>query len=369
MTTSNYQQQLDILRLFRSENIGCKTFHQLIELYGDATAALEHLPELIKKNPKCAQIKICTLDKAEQEFEQIANFKGQLICYLDSSYPTLLKQITNFPPILTVKGNVQLLSKNIMAIVGARNASANGIAFTAQLARDLSNQNIVIASGLARGIDSAAHKASLHQGTIAVIAAGIDNIYPLENKNLYQSISEIGLLIAELPFGSLPRTQHFPMRNRIISGISSSLAVIEAGLNSGSLITANYALEQNRNVFAAPGFPLDPRSKGSNNLIRQGATLLESAQDMLSLPMSFNNFAESNNLLTKKWQYFDESELDDVKLSINSLLSACPINIDELIDLTGLTAHAVSVALLELEITGTIERHPGNKISLSYRSE
>jgi DNA processing protein len=276
------QETVDILRLIRSQNVGPKTFANLVKLFGSAGAALDNIAEFSVKGGKSRPIKPYSVNDAESELEKLAKDKSFLLTYKDIKYSDLLMQIHDFPPIISYKGNIDLLNaENVIAMVGARNSSINSRSFAKKIAKELVSEGFVTVSGLARGIDTAVHEASGSQ-TIAVVAGGIDYIYPPENKKLYEKIGFEGLIVAELPIGSRPLSQHFPQRNRIISGLALATIVIEAGIKSGSLITANYALEQNRDVFAAPGFPMDPRCMGSNKLIKDGAYLLESSKDITS---------------------------------------------------------------------------------------
>jgi len=353
--------------------VGSKTFSQLITLFGSAGKALENIEEFSVKGGLSKPIKLYSKSKAQREIEALHKNKAYLLTYKDFNYSQLLLQIHDFPPVLSYKGRVELLnSEKPIAIVGARNSSMNCRSFTSQISSELCKAGFTTVSGLARGIDTAVHEASKGQ-TIAGIAGGIDHIYPPENKRLYDEISENSLILAELPIGSKPLSQHFPQRNRIISGISLATIVVEAGLKSGSLITANFALEQNREVFAVPGFPLDPRCMGSNKLIKDGAYLLESSQDVMSNVQSYkklqktleesktcsNNFRlpiRSNNLIIK----------DKDRNRVKSLLSSTPATYDLLADETGLPMPALHTICLELELAGKITRHFGNKIALIY---
>ncbi|MDF2964884.1 MAG: protecting protein DprA [Rickettsiaceae bacterium] len=364
-------ETIEILRLIRSENVGTRTFYSLLQLYGDAKTALENIVELSLKGGRQKPISIFSKTAAEKEIEQLAKIGARLITYKDNDYPYLLKHIPDAPPVITVLGNPKLLSRESVAVVGARNSSGNGTLFAERIAKALGEQGYNVVSGLARGIDTAAHKAALATGTIAVIAGGIEHIYPPENEDLYRKIAEEGAIIAELPIGSVPRAQHFPQRNRIISGISLATIVVEANLKSGSLITARLANEQNREVFAVPGFPLDPRAQGTNRLIKQGAQLIESIDDLLeSLPkenvqlrfedISNNNFTPIRSLI------IDEKTLSVARMKVSQLLSSCPIEIDMLLNQSKLELPVLYTILLELELAGKLERHSGNKVSLKY---
>lgn len=367
------QDTIDILRLYRSENIGPRTFLHLIEIFGDASVALENVDELSKRGGINKPIKLYSRQAAEKELSLLEKYNANFITYKNDHYSRLLKEIFDFPPILTYKGNINLLNHNpTIAIVGSRNASLHGKQLTTKLAIDLTNAGYVVASGLARGIDTAAHSANI-QKTIAVVAGGVDQIYPEENTKLYEEIANNGLVISEYPVNSKPIAQHFPQRNRIISGLSIGTVVVEAKLNSGSLITARIALEQNREVFAVPGFPMDPRYNGTNKLIKEGAHCVETAQDIIdniSIHMPKNIFSlheETNNT-----QFDIGKNLFDIKItntmrkSILNLLSTIPIDIDFIIKETDLPIQVVHLIILELELAGKVIRLPRNKIILAY---
>ncbi|HEY8191080.1 MAG TPA: DNA-processing protein DprA, partial [Alphaproteobacteria bacterium] len=266
-------EKLNWLRLARTENVGPITFRRLIRRYGDAAEAIEALPTLAAQGGRKKPLIPAPMDVVEKEYDALTKFGAYLICAADPEYPEALNAVEDAPPVMTVIGDVNLLSRPTVGMVGARNASLNSRKFAEILARDLGRAGHVVASGLARGIDTAAHEGSLPTGAIAVVAGGIDIIYPPENKNLYAQIREQGLVVAESPFGQEPFAQSFPRRNRIISGLSCGVVVVEASLRSGSLITARMAAEQGREVFAVPGHPLDPRAEGTNSLLRDGAIL------------------------------------------------------------------------------------------------
>ncbi|RTK92273.1 MAG: DNA-protecting protein DprA [Rickettsiales bacterium] len=370
----NYSEEtIDILRLIRSENVGPKTFYHLIKLFGSASKALDNIAEFSIKGGRSKPIKVYTRALAEKEIADIQKNGASIVTYKDFEYSQLLLQIHDFPPVLTYKGNISLLqSENIVAIVGARNSSINSRHFASNIAKELTEQGYITVSGLARGIDTAVHEANTAK-TIAVIAGGIDHIYPPENKKLFEKICESGLLLAELPIGSSPLPQHFPQRNRIIAGLSLATVVIEAGLKSGSLITANFALDYNREVFAVPGFPSDPRCMGSNKLIKDGAYLLESTEDIISNITSFEklkisleesqNFSNNFKIPTYKENF--EIKDSDRKI-ILELLSSTPIEFELLAKEAELSLPVTYTICLELELAGKITRHVGNRISLIY---
>jgi len=362
-------ERLDWLRLIRSENVGPITFFQLLGRFGTATKALEALPELARKGGRKKPIRIYPLADAKREMDSVAAFGGRMIAATEPDYPTALRMIADPPPVITIRGHAQLLNRDILAIVGARNASAVALRLTSQISGDLTREKIIIASGLARGIDTAAHQASLSGGTIAVVGGGIDYPYPRENQPLQEEIYDRGCVIAEQPIGTVPQARHFPRRNRIISGLALGVLVVEASPRSGSLITARMALEQGREIFAVPGSPMDPRAKGTNNLIRNGATLTESADNILE---------ELQNIRHRPLKEPDqpllpflnpdqpaEQELDRSRPDIITYLSPTPIEIDELIRLTGQPPSIILTILLELELAGRIERHFGNRVSIA----
>ncbi|MBS0271595.1 MAG: DNA-protecting protein DprA [Proteobacteria bacterium] len=351
------------LQLARSENIGPVTFHRLLKIHKTPQDALKALPELAKHGGLKRPLKIADPAEIERELTALQRIGAHILTIRDPGYPPLLRYIDTPPPLLTIKGREELLQDSIFAIVGARNASAMGKKMAYQFAEKLGKQGWIIGSGLARGIDGAAHQGSLATGTIAVLAGGIDQIYPPENEALYQQIAEEGILIAESPFGTQPQATLFPKRNRIISGISRCLLIVEAALKSGSLITARFALEQGREVFAIPGHPLDPRARGCNQLIKNGAVLVEELEDIL------NEISPSTPLRLEE----SVSDFEDITTSpslhkarqiVNENLSIIPISVDELIRECQLSASDVWIVLLEMEIAGRLERHPGGKASL-----
>ena len=369
MERSKQNELVDIIRLIRSENIGAKTFWHLISIYQNAKNALEQVADLSLRGGRDKPIKIFPKSQAEDEITACLARNVKIISYLDSDFPKLLQNIDDCPPLLFCLGNTALLNGQTVAMVGSRNASANGLRFAYKLAKNLGENGQVVVSGFARGIDSAAHKASVDYATIAVLAGGVDHIYPPENEELYQKIAEKGLIIAELPLGSIPKSQNFPQRNRIISGISHGLAVIEASLKSGSLISAKFALQQNKEIFVVPGFPLDPRYQGNNYLLKQGAYLLESVEDILEVLKNSKIkrstlFESSHSFLIAPKAAFAEKELTRARIEIINLVGASPSSVDEIISITNLPAGAVLTAIVELELAGKIIRHFGNQISI-----
>lgn len=364
---------VDWVRLIRSTNIGEVTFNALLQVYKTPKKALEMLPELIKNaGPSKKSIKICSKAEAEAEIEKVENLGGYLLASIDKRYPALLRHIKDFPPILTAYGELHLLqSVNLIAIVGSRNSSMHGRKFAYKLASDLTERGFVIVSGLALGIDTAAHNIIYNGGsTIAVMANGINFVYPSANKGLYEAIVEKGLVITEAPFDAQPKPQSFPRRNRIISGISQGVVVVEANKTSGSLITAEFALMQGREVFAVPGSPLDARYSGTNQLIKEGAMLVENANDIIEAlhfrdtPLKFSALQDSREKYFGMEEAINSREVQSIKGEILKLLSIVPLDIDELISELTVKPQIVLVALLELELIDKIERHPGNKVSL-----
>jgi len=362
------QDRLDWLRLIRSENVGPMTFYRLLERFGGAGRALDALPALAARGGGSKRIKVCSIADAEREMETLANIGGVFIARGEAEYPPLLAHIEDAPPLLTVKGNVQLLAKKAVAVVGARNASVNGQRFAREMAMELGVAGLLVVSGMARGIDARAHEGALGTGTVAVLGGGVDVIYPKENAALYENICEQGALISEVAPGTEPKARHFPRRNRLISGISRGVVVVEAAPRSGSLITARMALEQGREVFAVPGSPLDPRARGANGLIRQGAVLTESAADVIQnlnqLPRTLDEGTESFDFKGNSGISADETELEKARNRVLESLSPAPVTVDELIRTCKVSPPVASMALLELELAGRLERHPGNRVSL-----
>lgn len=360
------ERRLKWLQLSRSENVGPVTFHRLLKKYGTPEKALEALPHLASQGGLKRPLKIAPLKAVEEELKATRALGAEIITPEDPHYPVLLRHIESASPVLTVKGKLDLLQETVFAIVGARNASASGKKMSHQLAIELGAQGWVIASGLARGIDAAAHQGALQTGTIAVLAGGIDKIYPPENEALHARIGEIGVLIAESPLGTEPQATLFPRRNRIISGISRAILVVEAALKSGSLITARCALEQGREVFAIPGSPLDPRCRGANQLIKNGATLVETIEDIFQeiSPQKPPLLEETREVLH---DHTSSPTLNNTRHLVNENLSYVPISIDELIRECQLSASDVWGVLLEMEIAGRLDRQPGGKVALKKK--
>lgn len=362
------------VRLIRSANIGPSKFFQFYENYGSAVGAIDALESGAHK------FKAWPADKAVQEIDAVEKSDGRLVFWDDAAYSPLLRQVANPPPVLCVYGNIALLGQPCIAIVGARNASAAGKKITTTLARDLAELGFKIVSGLARGIDTAAHNGASAPNTIAVMAGGIDVIYPPENADLHRTIAEDGLVLSEMPLGFRPKAEHFPRRNRLVSGLSLGVAVVEAAERSGSLITARLAGEQGRDVFAVPGSPLDPRSAGTNALIRQGATLIRHAEDISdaihSTPALFAKIDESPAPRPRRAQTNDNrnpavppetiaNASEDQSERILTCLSQTPVEVDEIVRQTQIPTGEVLGLLMELEIQGKCRLHPGQKVALS----
>jgi DNA processing protein len=370
----NHRQRLAWLRLIRSENVGPATFRALVNEFGGAEAAVDALPVLSRRGGRIHDMRLCSEEEAEAELMVAESLGASLVAIGEPGYPPALAQVDAPPPLLYAKGRLDLADIPIVAIVGARNGSAVGQKFTRALATDLGHEGFVIASGLARGIDTAAHLAALERGTIAVLAGGIDNDYPPENEELHRSISEQGLLISERSPGFSPRAKDFPRRNRLISGISLGVVVVEAAERSGSLITARLAGEQGREVFAVPGSPLDPRSAGTNNLLKQGACLITSARDIIEAlaPILGRPSQTSPAIqLASSDEERTPEPLPDIRASERELifgaLGPSPVDIDELIRSTRLPTRKVHIVLLELDLAGRLQRHGQQLVSLVER--
>ncbi len=360
-------ERLDWLRLIRSENVGPVTFRHLLRRFGTAGAALAALPDLARKGGRAQPLQVHPRAAAERELAELARLGAELIAFVEPGFPAPLAALEDSPPLIAALGHTHLLGRPTVAIVGARNASANGRLIAGRLAREIGAAGYAIASGLARGIDSAAHQAALDSGTIAVVAGGIEIIYPPENEPLYRAIAGRGAVIAEMPVGTVPQARHFPRRNRLISGLSLGVVVVEAAARSGSLITARFALEQGREVFAVPGSPLDPRSAGANGLIREGAVLVESAADVIGALAALKpplSGGEEARFASAPSADPAEREVGSARQMLLDLLSLEPVSVDELLRACPFSPAAVQTVLLEMELAGRLSRHPGNKVSL-----
>ncbi|MEO9600878.1 DNA-processing protein DprA [Parasphingorhabdus sp.] len=366
------KESFDRLQLIRSENVGPVTYQQLIKRFGSPAGALKAIPDLAARGSKRSP-RIASAKKVNAELEEVRKLGAELLFLDDPAYPALLAEIGNPPPLLLCQGDLELLKKPMVAIVGARNASAAACRFARDLANNLVDAGISIVSGLARGIDTAAHQGSLGKATIGVIAGGLDVFYPPENEAIQRTISEQGLLLAEQPPGTEPRARHFPYRNRIIAGLARGTVIVEAAPRSGSLITARLAAESGRQVMAIPGSPIDPRSRGCNMLIREGANLVQSADDILELIRHFDDRAEFLNPASETQgdvgdvinQTADSLGSDDLEGEpLLDLLSVTPVTVDELVRQSGWSPASVQFALLELELAGRLVRHAGARVSL-----
>ncbi|MDB5509100.1 MAG: dprA [Hyphomicrobiales bacterium] len=404
-------QRLDWLCLIRSENIGPRTFRTLVNRFGGAGRALEALPDLLRQGGRT--ITIADRGACAREMDALARLGGAFVCLGEAEYPTALRAIDAPPPVLSIIGRADRLAMPAVAIVGSRNASAAGLTFAERIAQDLGVAGMITISGLARGIDARVHRATLQTGTIAVVAGGLDKIYPSEHAELFDRIAETGVVVSEMPVGWEPRGRDFPRRNRIVSGMSLATVVIEAARRSGSLITARFAAEQNREVFSVPGSPLDPRAEGTNDLLRQGATLCTSAQDVIDAlapilrdgvptPGSLFEDETASAAAEPLWDELDlfgetpprslagheldeesapplhplvdarrasepasDHEQPDVSLRVQALLGPAPVNVDDLARLADASVGLVRTVLLDLELNGRLERHGGNLVSLT----
>jgi DNA processing protein len=375
--TLNDRERLDWLRLARSGGIGPVTARDLVAHFGGAGKALEALPELAKRGGRARPLRICPRDAAEREIAALAKLGARVIARPDPDYPPPLAAIEDAPPVITVRGRAELLAAPKLALVGARNASANGRQIAEEMAAGLAAAGYAVISGMARGIDTAAHAGALRHaagtgGTIAVVAGGIDVLYPPENAALFQRLGRDGLILAEAAPGTEPVARHFPRRNRIISGLSQAVVVVEAAVKSGSLITARYALDQGREVMAVPGSPLDPRCRGGNRLIREGARLVEDFEQVLEhlgeVPLRSSSLEfELRDNTKDSDQSFDSKSLNDadhLREEVLSLLGPSPVTVDELLRQCHCSAPVMGMVLLELDLAGRLERHPGNRVSL-----
>jgi DNA processing protein len=358
------EERIDWLRLIRPENVGPRTFRSLFSHFGSVRAALEALPTLAKRGGAARAIRISPPADAEREMNAARKLGVELVCSCEDSYPKRLAEIDDAPPLLAIRGNAESLARPMIAMVGSRNASAAGLKFAERLAHELGEAGYVVASGLARGIDAAAHRASRDTGSVAVLAGGHDRIYPDENVPLLEALLRAGCAVSEMPLGWTPRAQDFPRRNRIISGLALGVVIVEAAKRSGSLITARFALEQGREVFAVPGSPIDPRNEGTNGLLKQGATLVTEAADLLAVVEPIlGEFREPSAPVPPDRPMTSHEPESDVRNRIVDLLGPTPVSVDDLVRLADTTAGVVRIILLELELAGRIERHAGGLVS------
>lgn len=395
-------QRLACLRLARSENVGPVTFRELINHFGGATPALEALPELVRRGGGRRSIRICTQDAAERELEAARRCGAVPMFTIEPGYPPLLARVDVPPPLLYVQGRTALLCAPSIAVVGSRNASAVGLKLTRSMARELGAAGYVIVSGLARGIDAAAHSAALATGTTAALAGGIDVVYPPEHADLQARLAEEGCLVSEMPPGFQPRAQDFPRRNRLVSGMAHAVVVMEAARRSGSLITARMAGEQGREVLAVPGHPLDPRAEGVNQLLKSGATLVTSAEDVIAALrpiVGIELTSQRAELLGEHQQGLRSGRAPswpEVHQPLHSALTqspsttssrrsqaigaaerhlvlgslgAVPASVDDIARACGIAVHVVQAIVLELAIAGRIERHGAQLVSLAPNTD
>lgn len=354
------RERRDWLRLARTPEVGPVTFARLIERFGEPDAALDALPRLAERGGRAKPLKPPPAQEAEREMEALDAIGGRLIAACEPDFPRMLAALDPPPPVLSIIGSITLFERPACAIVGARNASAAGLKFARELAAGLGAEGIAIVSGLARGIDGAAHAASLHTGTIAATAGGVDVLYPPQHGDLRQAIMERGALVSERPLGLIPQARDFPRRNRIISGLGLGVVVIEAAERSGSLITARLAAEQNREVMAVPGSPLDPRARGANRLIRDGAALVQDAGDVLAILSGLR----APDVEAPAGAGYDgpppdpralDSAVDAARGRILELLSPAPVTRDEIARLAGVDVRVALAVLVELELAGRCE--------------
>jgi DNA processing protein len=360
--THRIEDLVDRLRLVRTPGIGPVTYRQLIARFGTPAAALAAVPDLARRGGG-APPRSFGRDDAEREIAAVEKAGARYLAVGLGLYPPLLAELDDAPPLIIARGDVNLLDRSAVAIVGARNASAAACRFARGLAHDLGAEGIVVVSGLARGIDSAAHDGALGTGTIAIVAGGIDVFYPPENAERQRALYDRGLVLAEMPPGTEPRSRHFPYRNRIIAGLGAGTVVVEAAPKSGSLITARLAAEAGREVMAVPGSPLDPRAQGCNQLIRDGATLVQSAADVVeALRPLERKVASPPTYYVHATEESDDGE--GLLHQVEALLGPSPVPVDEIIRLSGASSGAVQMALLELDLAGRLDRQAGNRVSL-----
>lgn len=371
------KEKFAAIKLALSENVGPITYRQIISYFKNAQAAIDNFSDFSSKRRRL--IKLASDGAVHQQLDMAEKLGAQLLVINTPEYPKLLSHIDDAPPILYAFGNTTLFERKCISIVGSRNASLNGLNLARKISYDLTEAEMVVVSGMAKGIDRAAHEGSLHSkinkaGTIAVLGTGVDVVYPRENKDIYEEIKEKGLILSEMPFGSKPITSAFPRRNRIISGLTLGTLVVEASRMSGSLITAREALSQSREVFAIPGSPLDSRASGPNQLIKDGAHLVSSAEDILSILNSNTilSFADSNARTSDVGfarLMRNDDEFEKAKQQILNHLSPQVTSITSIIQGTDLDSDLVQAVLIELELSGKIERFSGNRIALLYNNE
>ncbi|QOF72013.1 DNA-protecting protein DprA [Aminobacter sp. SR38] len=360
------RQRLHWLRLIRTPNVGPASFRDLINRFGSAETAIEMLPEIMMAGGANRPVRVPSMAEAEAEMQLARRCGARFVALGEHDYPQTLTRMDNPPPLLAVKGTAAVFGLPPVAIVGARNASLAGIKMARMLASELGRNGYGVISGLARGIDTAAHQGSLDTGTVGVLAGGIDRPYPPENVGLCDEIAERGAIVSEMPFGWEPRAQDFPRRNRIVAGLSLGLVVVEAAQRSGSLISARLAGEMGRLVFAVPGSPLDPRAAGSNGLLKDGATLVTEAADVLEAlaPLVGRQPFAPARLEEPPDFTATPPPVDGDRARVIEALGPVPVEVDELIRHTGLHAAQIFMILLELDLAGRLERHSGGRVSL-----
>lgn len=363
----SHDQRIAWLRLIRAENVGPATFRTLVNKFGSAQNALDALPEIARRGGAKSALKVPSIADVERELTRTEQAGARLVTTVDPDYPAYLRRLDAPPPVLAMRGGDSALStRPAVAIVGSRNASIAGLKMADRLSRGLGDHGLVMVSGLARGIDAAAHRASLTTGTVAVVAGGINHVYPEEHAALVEEIvANGGAVLTEMPFGWVPRAQDFPRRNRIVSGMSLAVVVVEAAARSGTLHTARFAAEQGREVLAVPGSPLDPRAEGTNRLIRDGATLVTSVADVLESLSPMIGIPPPDGVSEPGSADEEAAGVDDAaRRAVHAALSPVPTAIDDIVLHTGMRLEVVVVILLELEIAGRIERHGGQLVSL-----
>lgn len=362
------EQRLDWLRLIRSDNIGPRTFRDLVEYYGSVRAALEALPGLARRGGSARPIRVCTREQAQAEIKAAREAGVEFFAWCEPGYPARLQMIDDPPPVVAMRGKLDVFLRPLVAIVGSRNASAAGVKFAERMARDLGDAGYVVVSGLARGIDAAAHRASMATGTVAVLAGGHDHVYPPDHVGLLENLLVEGAAVSEMPFTWEPRAHDFPRRNRIISGLSAGVIVVEAARRSGSLITARLAGEQGREVFVVPGSPLDPRSEGTNGLLKQGAIPVTEAADVIAaIEPILGRGSELPSAQEPPQVPIGPTHAEpnmDERDRLLSLLGPTPVLIDDLVRLSHASPTTVRSVLLELEIAGRLARHGAGLVSL-----
>ena len=360
------RQRLHWLRLIRTENVGPASFRDLVNRFGSAEAAIAMLPELTLRGGASRPVRIPSIREAETEMEAAARFGARFVAIGEPDYPAMLRRMELPPPLVAIAGSAEVFRPPAVAIVGARNASASGARIARTLAAELGRAGYTVVSGLARGIDAAAHQGSLGTGTVAVLAGGLDRPYPPENVALAREIGERGALLSEMPFGWEPRARDFPRRNRLVAGLSLGLVVVEAALRSGSLISARLANEMGRIVFAVPGSPLDPRAAGTNGLLKQGATIVTEANDVLDMLAPLAGLAPSPAASLEEPPDFSSAPPpgDGERDRVIEALGPAPTPVDEIIRHTGMHPAQVFMILLELDLAGRLERHAGGAVSL-----